>query len=284
MKSSSFTRRNARRIVSSAFFAVAFCLVGLMLSANPSPQTPAANVAQQNAVAETVLLAQEPFREEAPDVAAFRQSVGGSITPVIVELHGEPGVLRKIAAEKKGQVMSVAEVGSHSIALYRKQNEFMQKLAGHGVRALMRRTSVPQIDGSIRHIEYRFTYLLNGFVAFVATDDIERLRALPEVADVSVVESAQFHLDKAIDYSLGTQPTALERRTAVYGPTQELTPDPGAPAGHPETPRSTKADGFEGQNMIIAVIDSGVDYRHPMFGGTGQTTPLPRVSGNDESA
>ena len=284
MKSFSSIGRNARRLLSLAFIAVAFCLVALMLSANPSPPTIGASEAKENAAPETAPLSPEPFREEAPDVAAFRQSVGGSVTPVIVELHGEPGVLRKIAAEKEGKSMSVAQVGSHSVALYRKQNDFMQNLAGHGVRALMRRTAVPQVDGSIRHIEYRFTYLLNGFVAFVATEDIERLRALPGVADVSVVESAQFHLDKAIDYTLGTQPTALERRTAVYGPTQELTPDPAAPAGHPETPRATKADGFEGQNMIIAVIDSGVDYRHPMFGGTGQNTPLPRVSGNPESA
>ena len=283
MKSSSFTRRNARRLLSSAFFAVAFCLVALMLSANPSAKNTAASTDKESAAPEGAPISHEPFREEAPDVAAFRQAVGGSITPVIVELHGDPGVLRKIAAEKEGESMSVAHIGSHSIALYRKQNDFMQKLAQNGVRALMRRTAVPQIDGSIRHIEYRFTYLLNGFVAFVATEDLERLRALPEVADVSVIESAQFHLDKAVDYSLGTQPTAPERRTAVYGPTQELTPDPMPPAGHPETPRATKVDGFEGQNMNIAVIDSGVDYRHPMFGGTGQNTPLPRVAGNEES-
>jgi hypothetical protein len=73
-----------------------------------------------------------------------------------------------------------------------------------------------------------------------------------------------------------------DRRTAVYGADQEFTPDSGI-AGHPEAPRTTKLNGFEGQNMMVAVIDSGVDWRHPMFGGTGQTTPQPRVSGQPES-
>lgn len=147
-----------------------------------------------------------------------------------------------------------------------------------GVRALLRQTDVPQIDGSIRHIEYRFTYLLNGFVAYVATEDVARLKALPEIAHVSEPEATEFFLDKAIDYSLGTQQNPADRRAAVYGPTQEFQPASGV-VGHPEAPKLPKADGFEGQNMRIAVIDSGVDWRHPMFGGIGNATPLPRVSG-----
>lgn len=149
------------------------------------------------------------------------------------------------------------------------------------MRLLLRKTDVKQVDGSVRHIQYRFTYLLNGFVAFVATDDIEKLRAQPEVTAVSEPEKMSFNLDRAIDYSLGTNPSPPLRRDAVYGPTKEFRPiDTG---GNPETPRA-KIDGFEGQGMNIAIIDSGVDYRHPMFGGTGNGTPLPRVSGSAEAA
>ena len=142
---------------------------------------------------------------------------------------------------------------------------------------MMRTSDVRQIDGSIRHIEYRFTYLLNGFVAFVATEDLKALSQQPEVASVSEIEPTRFLLENAIDYSLGTQQLLSDRRFAVYGGNQELTPQP--IAGHPENPRATAIDGFEGQGMNLAVIDSGIDYRHPMFGGTGLTTPLPRVSG-----
>jgi hypothetical protein len=227
--------------------------------------------------------------DESPEVAAFRKSVGGSITPVIVELKGEPGVIRKVNLEERGESVSMESVFAYAQELVGRQDAFRGSLAQHGIRAMMRETHVRQIDGSIRHIQYRFTYLLNGFVAYVATDDLEKLRAHPEVAIVSEAESSEFHLDRAIDHSLGTQMSLADRRTAVYGATQEFQPA-GSP-GHPETPKTTTIDGFEGQNMIVAVIDTGIDWRHPMFGGTGvglvdatpQPTPRPRVSGQPAS-
>lgn len=102
--------------------------------------------------------------DEPPDVSAFRASVG-DITAVIVELRGEPGVLRKVNAEKEGRRMSVGEIAEYGLGLYARQDDFFSSLSGRGVRALMRETDVKQIDGSVRHIEYRFTYLLNGLVA-----------------------------------------------------------------------------------------------------------------------
>ena len=265
-----------RRTLAFAFFVSAFTCVGLMLSG-----AAASGSAQQAGLQQSAT--NEPVREDPPEVAAFRQAVGGAITPLMIELKGDPGVVRKAAAEGEGQTMSLQDLATHSRQLLAAQDGFIAGLPNRGVRALPREAMVPQIDGSIRHVRYRLTYLLNGFVAYVADEDIPRLRALPEVAHVSVVESPQFSLDKAIDYSLGTQTNAADRRTAVYGANQEFSPDSGVP-GHPEAPRTTPMDGFEGQNMRVAVIDSGVDWRHPMFGGTGQTTPLPRVSGQPENA
>jgi hypothetical protein len=217
---------------------------------------------------------------EPADLEAFRQSVGGDVRPMIVELKAEPTVLRKVAAEREGREFGWEQTVSYAQDLMRQQNDFLASLSGRGVRVLLRETNVKQINGADRRIQYRFTYLLNGFVVYVAPADIERLRAQPEVMLVSEPQQATFHLDKAIDYSLGTQTNPADRRTAVYGPTKEFRPiDTGA---NPETPRP-KIDGFEGQGQNIAVIDSGVDYRHPQFGGTGLTTPLPRVSGNNEA-
>lgn len=216
--------------------------------------------------------------KEPADVAAFRESVGGSIKPVIVELKDEPGVLRKVALEQKGGTLALKDLVAHTNSLRAKQDSLLSSLSTRGVRALFRQADVRQIDGSVRHVEYRFSYLLNGFVAYVAAADIQRLRALPEVRHVYEIQPAKFFLDKAIDYSLGTQLTPADRRAAVYGANQEFTPV--VDLSHNETPRTQKIDGFEGQGIKIAIIDSGVDWRHPMFGGVGQTTPLPRVSGS----
>jgi hypothetical protein len=226
--------------------------------------------------------AQTPVQDDTPELAAFRQAVGGSITPLIVELKGQPAVLRKLAAERDGEALGIDQIAGYGQELAVEQDTFLASLAGRGVRAMMRAKDVTQVDGSTRYVQYRFTYLLNGFVAYVATEDVDKLRSLPEVAGVSEPEVFEYHLNRAVDYSLGTQPNPADRRTAVYGANQEFQPV-GSP-GHPEAPATTKLDGFEGQGMNIAIIDSGVDYRHPMFGGTGLNTPFPRVSGRPESA
>ncbi len=224
----------ARRSLSIALLFIALCLVGLTFSPISALQAISAGPGTgQSAPAAT-------GHEEPPNVAAFRQAAGGSIKPLIVELKGEPGVLRKLASDRAGKPMSMQQTISYAQELVGKQNAFLNSLSQHGVRALLRKTDVTQINGATRHIQYRFTYLLNGFVAYVATEDVERLRALPEVAHVSEPAQMSFHLDRAIDYSLGTQTDPAARRTAVYGATKEFRPtDTGA---NPETPRAKGMD------------------------------------------
>ena len=269
----------ARRTLSFALLLVALCLGGLAFS--PVSTLQATDAVPAAAHTSPAAANQQPSADESPQVAAFRQAVGGSITPLIIELRKDPAVLRKVAAEKAGEKLSTEQLISYGQDLVGEQDAFLASLASRGVRALLHEKNVTQIDGSVRHIQYRFTYLLNGFVAFVATEDIAKLKALPEVAQVSEPEQVQYHLNQAVDYSLGTQQQAADRRAAVYGATQEFRPA-GSP-GHPETPKRNRTDGFEGQGMNIAIIDSGVDYRHPMFGGTGLDTPFPRVSGQPRS-
>ena len=274
MNSQSTFWSSARRAVSAALILFALGFLGLVFTATTSSRATAQNVIPP--------ADSRSADAEALGLGAFRQAVG-SVTPLIIELKGDPGVLQKVAAEKEGQALSTEAIFANAMSAVAAQDAFLASLPERGVRALMRRTNATQIDGSVRLIEYRFTYLLNGFAAYVATEDVERLRNLPEVAHVSEPEPVEYHLDRAIDYSLGTQTDPAARRTAVYGPTQEFSPATGD-AAHPETPRTTKVDGFEGQNINVAIIDSGVDYRHPMFGGIGHGTPLPRVSGQQESA
>ncbi|HEX8844674.1 MAG TPA: S8 family serine peptidase [Pyrinomonadaceae bacterium] len=272
--------RSHRTLLLLSLF-TALCFVALVFGVTPSSQAISDKGVNPKSSAPTVGQQTEAPDEQA-DLAAFRKSVGGEITPVIIELRGEPGVIRKVASEQSGQKLSFDQIVDYSLELVSKQDGFRASLAGRGVRALMREADVKQVDGSVRHVQYRFTYLLNGFVAYIAKEDLARLRALPEVMYVEEIQPVRFHLDKGIDYSLGTQTNTADRRAAVYGATQEFTPATDD-AAHPEKPRATKIDGFEGQNMNVAVIDTGVDWRHPMFGGTGLTTPKPRVAGQPEN-
>lgn len=220
---------------------------------------------------------------ETPELIAFRESVGGKIKPLLVELRDEPASVRNSKRHFQGP-NTFAQLTSYALELVEKQDNFLHDASEkYGIRMLMRRMPSVQVDGSVRNVEYRFTYLLNGFIAYVAVDDIEKLKAHPDVSLVSELEEPRFLLDHAIDYSLGTQTNLADRRLAVFGATEELLPRTDVP-GHPEAPYLSAIDGFEGQGINLAIIDSGVDWRHPNFGGTGHTTPLPRVSGQPARA
>ncbi|MCX7640779.1 MAG: S8 family serine peptidase [Pyrinomonadaceae bacterium] len=215
---------------------------------------------------------------EPEDLIEFRKSVGGKATPVIVLLKDDPVALKQFRESIKDGQDAFQKLANYAVQLVNRQDDFLESLADRGIRARMRVNYARQIDGSIRRVEYRFTYLMNGFVAYVADDDLKLLREQPEVSAIYEIEQTKFMDAKAIDYSLGTQPSPSDRRLAVFGQTPELTPFP--VTGHPENPRTSAIDGYEGQGINIAIIDSGVDWRHPMFGGTGDSTALPRVSGN----
>lgn len=204
--------------------------------------------------------------EEAEGLADFREATGSRVKPVIVELREDPGAVIQF---QKGLANPDAfeAISAYALRLVNNQDAFRRSLPERGVQNLLRATKVRQIDGSVRLIEYRFTYLLNGFVAYIPVEQIEQLKAQPEVKNVYEIEESRFMLDNSIDYSLGTQFNPFNRRLMTYGANQELTPV-GSP-GHAETPRNTVIDGYEGQNINLAVIDSGVDWRHPMFGGIG---------------
>src|SRR3712207_6792334 len=142
MKSSPFIF--ARPVSALALFTLGFCFLGAVftrISADaPTPE-------MRRAQAERQLTPPGAIGDHAPYVEAFRQSVGGDVTPVMVELKEEPGALKKVAAEREGRVMSVEAIGAHAVSLAKQQNSFLQSLAGRGVRAIMRSEDVQQVDG-----------------------------------------------------------------------------------------------------------------------------------------
>jgi len=127
----------------------------------------------------------EAILNESPELEAFRASVGGKITPVIVELKDEPGAVlqHRGALVKGGDVFQ--QLSRYAVELSGKQDMLMNNLNQRGIRILLRTVDAVQVDGSVRHIEHRFTYLLNGFVAYVAAGDLEALRQQPEVLAVN---------------------------------------------------------------------------------------------------
>ena len=157
---SSRTLSSLRGKVSLALFLVAVTLLGMFIL--PAKLLRATDGSQSGKGGATSI---PSVAGEAPHVAAFRQAQGGAITPLIIELKADPAVLRKVAADQQGKPLPIEELVSYATDLVVGQNAFFASLAERGVRAVLHEKNVTQLDGSVRHIEYRFTYLLNGFIA-----------------------------------------------------------------------------------------------------------------------
>lgn len=209
---------------------------------------------------------------KAVGLRAFAQKVAEPLVPVFVELSGEPAFSAKSGNPLlAGKARRQAALDHHH-ALVASQDALLQRLASAGFPILPRTAQVEIAPGVSHRIDYRFSFLVNGFVAFVPESRVPELRIAEGVRAVSRIAPTQLFLDQSVNYLLGSQPTVAARRTAVFGATEELGPS----GDNGNGPALAALDGFEGQGILLGVIDSGMDYEHPMLGGSGIGTPLPQ--------
>ena len=208
---------------------------------------------------------------QAEGIQAFAAKVREPLVPVMVEVRGAPAFVEKRDVPADAGAKRQAALDHHALAAS-EQDAVLAAAHAAGVPLLMRSKSVPVVPLRAHRLEYRFSYLLNGFVAYVPQSKLADLRALPGVRSATRIEDTRFFLDHSVNHLLGSQPTIAARRLAVYGATEELAPS----GSNGNGPRLTPIDGFEGQGLFLGVIDSGMNYEHPMLGGSGAGTPLPQ--------
>lgn len=97
-------------------------------------------------------------------------------------------------------------------------------------------------------LKHTFTQLINGISLDVHYKDVDKIRTMPDVIDVQLAQ--MFYPDLA---SKETQPDMYFSAPLI-----------GAP--------SSWATGYDGKDVIVAVVDTGINYFHPAFGGTGKET------------
>lgn len=188
-------------------------------------------------------------------------TASGGDTSVIVELKDEPGAVYKARAERAGQPISDAALQSYRDRLRAKQDEFLSALSSSGVSATAMSRNVKNPDGSVAAtVQLRYTLVLNGVALNVPRSAISAIENMPQVKKVHLNEMLQPVLNKSVGY-IGAP--------KVYGSIKHLGPD------------NNIVEGYEGYGVNIAVLDTGIDWTHPMFGG--DPTP-PRLGVSPEAA
>src|SRR5258708_6151400 len=164
---------------------------------------------------------------------------------VIVELKSDPVVVAKALAEARGQNFDPLTYRQQLIA---EQNQFLSQLSAAGVSFNLASVDAPNgTNGEVTNIQFRYNYVFNGLSLAVPSSALDTIRGMSAVKSVHNDEPITMQLDHAVDYV---------RAPKLYGnPPQVHQAD------------SLNSGGVEGQGIYIAVIDTGIDWTHPMFGG-----------------
>ncbi|HZI20408.1 MAG TPA: S8 family serine peptidase [Pyrinomonadaceae bacterium] len=172
-----------------------------------------------------------------------RAAARAATKTVIVELEGEPAVVAKYRAETSGQPFDLAGYRQQLVAA---QDDFLARAAAAGVGYVLSGVEAPNGD-TTASIKFRFNYVYNGVTLEVPAAALSVLKGLDGVKAVHEAEQMFPHLDRAVSYV---------RAPEVYGTPARLTQFDEVSSG-----------GAHGEGMIVAVVDTGIDWAHPMFGG-----------------
>jgi subtilisin family serine protease len=170
-----------------------------------------------------------------------RAGISPGMTSVIVELRDDPGAVYAAKASQQGNAISDDQMQAYRKGLAAAQDKFLADLSSSGQAFQLQSVTV----GNVK-IDMRYTLVYNGLALMVPSSGIPAIKAMAQVKDVHPDTRFFTTLDKSVPYI---------RAPEVYGQYPEL------------TQFDTFNEGYEGQGIYISVIDTGIDWTHPMFGG-----------------
>ena len=164
---------------------------------------------------------------------------------VIIELKSDPVVVAKAKAAASNQQFDPIAYRQKLLA---EQNNFLGQLSAAGISFSQVSVNAPNgPNGEVSNIQFRYNYVFNGLTVAVDSAAVSTIRGMSAVKSVHNDEPITMQLDHAVDYVRAPQ---------LYGnPAQVHQSD------------ALNSGGVEGQGIYIAVIDTGIDWTHPMFGG-----------------
>src|SRR2546425_4946514 len=160
---------------------------------------------------------------------------------IIVELSGlPPGA---VAAHQARQTGAGFDRAAHERAIAGLQEAFLAGLRRDGIDFTVTETSM-HLAGVKTRKPNRFSYLINAVGLEVPSTEIETIRSLPGVRNVTLDEPVRLSLDHSVQYI-----------RASNGPgNKTIFTQAGGPATR-----------FDGTGQVIAVLDTGIEHTHPAF-------------------
>lgn len=170
-----------------------------------------------------------------------------AMVPVVVEFQQVPVAVFKA----QNPAATPAEVDAYAARLRALQDAFLNGLRGQGIPVRISATVITAAPGADRtDVPHQFSYVYNGLGLLVPGTAVSRLARHPHVRVITHnAERVYLTLDRSVAWA-------------------------GAPAVWELHDAQGRA--VTGEGVVVAVIDTGVDYTHPAFGGH-TTVPNPKV-------
>lgn len=175
---------------------------------------------------------------------------GESLVPVLIEFHDPPLVVYRT----QHPLATAQQLQSYEQSLRETHRAFIARLDNQGItHSLSSDTALLSCAGggcSELLVDHDFTYLFNGLGLLLPGKFLMDLAAMPGIKTVTGNhERAYLTLEHSVPF-IGA-PAVWELRD---------------PKGNP----------VDGEGVTIAVIDTGIDWTHPAFGGYAEV-PNPKV-------
>ena len=196
----------------------------------------------------------------------FMISRAGSSTntvSVIVEFSGDPAAVYSAKAKQSGAALTNDQVQAYRNGLTAAQDQFLNQLKSSGINAQVQTIPVKDTTGNVAgNVALRYSLVYNGMTLTIPETAVATIAGMSGVKKVHANGVLQPNLFKSVGY-IGA--------TKLYGSNP-----------NDMTPFASFPDGNEGQGIYVAVIDTGIDWTHPMFGGD-PTPPRLAVAPNSAS-
>lgn len=162
-------------------------------------------------------------------------------TSYIVELNEDPAAVAAEKSARAGNPWSSSDIAAYRAKLRASQDQFLTELAAKGVPFTVKSQTVANVA-----VQFRYTLVYNGVTLVTSPASVAAIQAMPQVKKVHEDKIVQPSLDHSVEYIRAPQ---------VYGAVKEL------------TQFDDFREGYEGQGVYVSIIDTGISWSHPMFGG-----------------